>query len=176
LPLFVKAANSGSSVGVSKVRQLSELKAAVQDSFKYDSKVIVEESIKGREIECAVMGSAFPRVAETIGEIVPAEQEYYSYDAKYISDNGVSLVAPAGMDNKTQKVVLETATNAYKCLECRGLSRVDMFLTESGEIYVNEINTLPGFTSISMYPKLWELSGINYKDLITRLIESALER
>jgi len=173
-PVFIKPANMGSSVGISKVSEMSELASALKNAFQYDTKVIMEEFISGREIECAVLGNETP-AASVPGEIIPAH-DFYSYDAKYIDDKGASLQIPANLDDGTKKRIQETAIKVFKVLCCEGLSRVDFFLKDSGEIIVNEINTMPGFTKISMYPKMWEASGIGYTELITRLIELALNR
>ncbi|MDP9249622.1 MAG: D-alanine--D-alanine ligase [bacterium] len=173
LPLFVKPANMGSSVGVSKARNESELKKAVQEAFKYDTKILIEEFINGREIECAVLGNDEP-IASVPGEIM-ANQEFYSYDAKYIDEGSVAEI-PAKIDKKTAKLVRELAVRTFKALNCEGLGRVDSFLTKSGKVYVNEINTIPGFTDISMYPKLWEASGIPQSKLLDILINLAIER
>ena len=135
---------------------------------------MVEESIQGREIECAVLGNEEPK-ASVPGEIIPSH-EFYSYEAKYLDEDGARLEIPAKLDAATVKRVQELAVKTFKALNCEGMGRVDFFLTEEGTLYVNEINTIPGFTKISMYPKLWEASGIGYTDLISRLIELAIER
>jgi D-alanine-D-alanine ligase len=173
-PFFVKPANMGSSVGISKVKGEAEYANAVSEAFKYDVKIIIEEFIPGREIECGVLGNENP-IASIPGEIIPAH-EFYSYNAKYIDENGARLEIPAKLDNGCQKRIQELAIKAFNTLCCEGLSRVDFFLKENGEILINEINTIPGFTKISMYPKLWEASGIGYTELISRLIELALEK
>ena len=173
-PLFVKPANLGSSVGVSKVRTETEFKKAVKEAFQFDTKVIVEEFIEGREIECSVLGNDDP-IASVPGEII-LHDDFYSYDAKYIDENGASLEIPAKLDAKTRKLVQETAVRTFKALECEGMGRVDSFVTKDGRVVVNEINTIPGFTSISMYPKLWEASGISYSKLVDKLIQLAIER
>ncbi|MDR2922384.1 MAG: D-alanine--D-alanine ligase [Treponema sp.] len=172
-PFFVKPANMGSSVGISKVRSEAEFADAVKEAFKYDVKIIAEEFIPGREIECAVLGNDNP-AASIPGEVIPSH-EFYSYDAKYIDEHGARLEIPAKLDSGCQKRVQELAVKAFQTLCCEGLSRVDFFLKENGELLINEINTMPGFTKISMYPKLWEASGIGYTELISRLIELALE-
>lgn len=174
LPFFVKPANLGSSVGVSKVHSEKEFAAAVSDAFSYDTKILIEEFIEGREIECAVLGNDSPE-ASVAGEIVPTH-EFYSYDAKYIDENGAKLIIPVVLPGDTLKKVQELAVNAFTVLCCEGMARVDFFLTKEGKLYVNEINTIPGFTKISMYPKLWEASGVGYTDLIDRLIQLAIER
>ena len=174
LPLFVKPANAGSSVGVSKVNTESEFLAALNEAFQFDRKVLIEESIKGREIEVAVLGNENV-IASVPGEVIP-QDSFYSYKAKYIDEKGALLSAPAQLSETEIKNVQQQAVKAFKALCCEGLSRVDFFLKENGEFVLNEINTLPGFTSISMYPKLWQLSGIEYPELIDRLISLALER
>ncbi|MDR1838765.1 MAG: D-alanine--D-alanine ligase [Treponema sp.] len=171
---FIKPANMGSSVGISKVRSEDEYTAAIKDAFQYDTKIIIEEFISGREIECAVLGNEEPS-ASVPGEVIPSH-EFYSYDAKYLDENGAALKIPAQLDEKTIKRIQELAIKVFQTLCCEGLSRVDFFLKENGEIIVNEINTMPGFTKVSMYPKMWEASGISYTDLITRLIELAISR
>ena len=172
-PVFIKPANLGSSVGINKAHDENEFNAAVREAFQYDSKIIIEEFIKGREIECAVLGNEDP-IASVPGEIIPTH-EFYSYEAKYLDENGARLEIPAELDSETQQRIQNLAVQAFQTLCCSGLSRVDFFLKENGEIILNEINTMPGFTTISMYPKLWEACGIGYTDLITRLIELALE-
>jgi D-alanine-D-alanine ligase len=173
-PLFIKPANMGSSIGVSKVNNKNEYEKAINLAFDYDLKIIVEEFIKGREIECSVLGNNKPK-ASLPGEIVPVFS-FYSYEAKYLDDDGAKLEVPAKIDSETIKKIQELAIKTFQTLSCEGLGRVDFFLKEGGEVIVNEINTLPGFTKISMYPKLWEESGIAYTDLITNLIELAVER
>jgi D-alanine-D-alanine ligase len=172
-PLYVKPANMGSSVGVVKVLQPADLETAIKTALQYDIKVVLEENIVGREIECAVLGNDEP-VASTIGEI-GTDDGFYSYEKKYIDDDGAKLIIPASMDSATLQRVQQTAIAAFKVLESRGMARVDMFLSANDKIYVNEINTIPGFTAISMYPKLWQASGLSYTDLIDRLIQLAIE-
>ncbi len=174
LPCFVKPANLGSSVGVHKVTDQASFDAACADAFTYDSKVLVEEFIDGRELECAVLGNLAPK-ASVVGEIVPTH-EFYSYDAKYIDEQGAALEIPANIPESVSEHIRELSVRTFQVLECEGLGRVDCFLTPDGEVIVNEINTIPGFTKISMYPRLWEASGISYSDLINRLIELAIER
>lgn len=174
LPLFVKPANQGSSVGVSKVRDAAEFAQALALAFSFDHKVLVESAIVGREIECAVLGNEAPE-ASVCGEVV-VHDEFYSYDTKYISETGAEVVVPASIDEDAQERIRAIALRAYETLECAGLARVDVFLTAEGRIVINEINTLPGFTRISMYPKLWGASGVSYRGLITRLVELAIER
>ena len=172
-PLFVKPANMGSSVGISRVMNVDGLIPAVDLAFKYDTKVLIEEEIKGREIECSVLGNETP-IASVPGEIVTKEG-FYSYDSKYVEEDGAVLIIPADLEPETIERIQTTALRAFERLECSGMARVDMFLSDNGEIYVNEINSIPGFTRISMYPKLWEASGISYSDLIDRLISLAIE-
>lgn len=172
-PIFVKPANAGSSVGISKAHDMNELKAALDVAFKNDYKAVLEETLVGREIECAVMGNEYP-IASCIGEILPTA-EFYDYDAKYI-DNSTGLAIPADLPYEISEKVRKAAVNAYKTLGCEGCSRVDFFLADDGICYLNEINTLPGFTSISMFPKLFGQVGIGYSELIDRLIEYAEKR
>ena len=174
LPLFIKPANMGSSVGISKVHNEAEYRPAVDEAFQFDTKIIIEEFISGRELECAVLGNENP-AASVPGEVIPCH-EFYSYDAKYLDENGARLDIPAKLPEQTVKRVQELAIQTFKALCCEGLSRVDFFLRKDGELLVNEINTMPGFTKISMYPKLWEASGISYTALISKLIELAFER
>jgi len=172
--LFVKPANMGSSVGINKATDEKSFSNAIEKAFLYDTKVVVEEEIKGREIECAVIGNDDP-IASEPGEIIPLE-EFYSYTAKYINKYGADLKIPASLDNDVKKRIQDLAIKTYKILECCGMSRVDFFVTNNHDIYVNEINTIPGFTKISMYPKLWEYSGIKYSQLVDKLIELAIEK
>ncbi|KKW18231.1 MAG: D-alanine-D-alanine ligase [Parcubacteria group bacterium GW2011_GWB1_50_9] len=174
VPLFIKPANLGSSVGVHKTRTEEEFRAALRDAFTYDRKILVEEYIKGREIECSVLGNEEP-IASLPGEVIP-KHEFYSYEAKYIDEDGAALEIPAKLPEETIKRVQDLAARAFKALECEGMARVDFFLKENGDLFVNEINTIPGFTSISMYPKLWEASGVSYSELVDRLIMLAIER
>ena len=174
-PCFIKPSNAGSSVGVSKAHDKDELIKALEFAAKYDRKVLVEEFIDGREIECAVLGNDDP-IASTVGEVIPCK-EFYDYEAKYSSGDDSKVEIPARLPVDVVQKIREYAIRAFKALDCCGLSRVDFFVEKNtGMIYINEINTLPGFTSISMYPKLWEASGISYRTLIDRLIELALER
>jgi D-alanine-D-alanine ligase len=175
-PLFTKPANAGSSVGVRRVASSEELDAAVAHAFDFDDKILLEQSVSGREIECAVLGNDEP-IASIPGEIVVSHQDgFYSYDAKYLDENGAGLRIPAELTPTEQRAVQDTAVRAFLALECSGMARVDFFLGADGRPIVNEINTIPGFTAISMYPKLWEFSGIERTELVTRLVELALER
>jgi D-alanine-D-alanine ligase len=179
-PVFVKPANLGSSVGISKVHDRSELDGAIYEAAKYDRKIVIEQGVgrgkqgKAREIECSVLGNDNP-IASVPGEIVPAK-EFYDYNAKYV-DEGSRLIIPAKISRQKQKEVQQMAIGAFKAIDCSGLGRVDFLMDpKTQKIYLNEINTMPGFTSISMYPKLWEASGIKYSELIDRLIQLGLER
>ena len=176
-PLFVKPANMGSSLGVRRARNRDELEAAVEHAFEFDTKVVVERGLeRPREIECAVLGNDDPRVSEP-GEIgVSHADGFYSYDAKYIDPDGAQLIIPAALHHQERTSVQLLALRAFRALDCAGMARVDMFLTEDHEIYVNEINTIPGFTAISMYPQLWEHSGVSAVELVSELIELGVER
>jgi len=164
----------GSSVGVSKVSDLASYTRALDLAFDFDHKVLVESAIVGREIECAVLGNAHPQ-ASVCGEVI-LHDEFYSYDTKYINEQGASVAVPADLSPETNDRIRAIALQAFEVLECRGMARVDVFLTQQGEVVINEINTLPGFTNISMYPKLWAASGLGYSDLITKLLELALDQ
>jgi len=172
-PVFVKPANAGSSVGVSKAKSPEELKASIELAFRYDSKLVIEEAIVGKEVECAVMGNEDPVASDCLGEIVP-KVEFYDYDAKYF-DESTDLYIPARIPAETTRLIRETAFKAYRALECRGLTRVDFFVREDGSIILNEPNTIPGFTHISMYPKLFIASGLPYPQIIDRLLTLAME-
>jgi len=172
--MFIKPANLGSSVGISKANDNKEFKKAVKEAFKYDKKIIIEEAIEGREIECSVLGNEEP-IASLPGEIV-VDAGFYSYETKYLDKQTAKLEVPAKLPDETVKKIQECAIKTFKTLCCSGMARVDFFLRDNGEILVNEINTIPGFTKISMYPKLWEVSGIPYAELIDRLIQFAIER
>jgi D-alanine-D-alanine ligase len=173
-PLFVKPANLGSSVGISKVRSARELGAALDLAARYDRKIIVERGLDAREIECSVLGNDQP-IASVPGEIIPVN-EFYDYEAKYLK-KGSELVIPAQLGKRQTQEAQQLAVRAFRAIDCAGMARVDFLLNRpSGKLYVNEINTIPGFTPISMYPKLWEASGIPYSELIDRLVVLALER
>ncbi len=174
LPMFVKPANQGSSVGVHKIHDASEFADYIKDAFQYDNKILLEEFIDGREIECAVLGNDDPK-ASVLGEIIP-HHEFYSYEAKYIDEDGAGLQIPADLPKELTGEMQQMAIKTFKTLNCEGMARVDCFLTKDKKIYVNEINTIPGFTKISMYPKLWEASGVAYGDLIDKLLTLAIER
>jgi len=172
--VFVKPANMGSSVGVSKVRSAAEWTAALDEAFRWDRKILVEEFVEGRELECAVLGDEAPE-ASVVGEI-RANADFYSYEAKYLDENGAALDIPAKLPEDLALRARELAVRTFRVLECEALARVDMFLRSDGGLVVNEINTMPGFTRISMYPKLWEASGLPYPELVDRLIALALGR
>lgn len=174
LPLFIKPANAGSSVGVSKATNKESFERGVEEAFSFDSKILIEAAVTGREIEVAILGNEAPQ-ASVPGEIIP-KHEFYSYDAKYLDPNGADLKAPADLSPALTKTVQDLAVKAFQTIECEGMARVDFFLTNDNQFLINEINTIPGFTKISMYPRLWELSGVSYPELINRLIQLAIER
>jgi D-alanine-D-alanine ligase len=176
-PLFSKPANLGSSVGVEQVREPGALPAALARAFRFDTKALAEEMIRGREIECSVLGDEVDALASLPGEIVVRHPDgFYSYEAKYIDENGAALEIPARLDAAHVETVQRMAVAAFHALEGHGMARVDFFLREDGALLVNEVNTIPGFTAISMYPKLWEASGVKATELVTRLIDLALAR
>jgi D-alanine-D-alanine ligase len=172
-PVFVKPSNAGSSVGVSKSHNKEELKDGLEVASSYDRKILVEEFIKGKEVECAILGNESPSVS-TVGEIKPAN-EFYDFEAKYNNADSKTLI-PANVSDNVKEKIQKYAVDAFRALDCSGISRVDFFVTDTEDIILNEINTLPGFTSISMYSKLWDASGIKYKDLVEKLINLAFER
>lgn len=168
-PMFVKPSNAGSSVGVNRAKGREELKKYIEYAAQFDKKILIEEGIIGKEVECAVLGKE-EVIASCVGEIKPAE-EFYSYDAKYKNEKSRTNI-PANIPEKMANEIRKQAVRAFKCIDGKGLSRVDFFVEEgTNELYINEINTLPGFTSISMYPKLFEASGISYKELLSKLID-----
>ena len=175
-PMFTKPANAGSSVGVRKVKNAAELQDAIGFALQFDTKAVVEQGIVGREIELAVLGGE-PATVSVAGEIVVEHADgFYSYDAKYLDEKGARLEMPAKLTAAELSRAQALALRTFQVLECEGLARVDLFMTPDGNFLVNEINTLPGFTAISMYPKLWALSGVTQRDLISRLIDLALKR
>lgn len=174
IPMFVKPANAGSSVGVSRAKTEEEFFKAVDEAFAYDVKILIEEAVVGREIECAVLGNEYPE-ASILGEVTPTH-DFYSYDAKYVDSNGAILKIPADLPESVSDNVRKQSVDVFKRLECFGMTRVDFFVTKDFKVYVNEVNTIPGFTSISMYPKLWEASGISYGELIERIIELGMQK
>ena len=174
-PLFVKPTNLGSSVGITKVHEKEELEKAIDLASSYDRKILIEQGLEeAREIECSVLGNDEPRVS-VVGEVKPAG-EFYDYDSKYI-DEGTQLIVPADLPDKVSKEVQQIALRAFRAVDAAGMARVDFFVTKKeNKIYLSEINTIPGFTSVSMYPRLWQATGISYPELIDRLIQLALER
>jgi len=175
MTLFVKPLCTGSSVGIKKVKGKELLPEAIDFAFQFDTRIMIEKAIDCREIECAVLGNESP-TASILGEIIP-NHEFYSYEAKYIDPNGATMKIPAAIDGNLAGLIRKTAVQGYMALACSSLARVDFFLDKkTNEFYLNEINTLPGFTSISMYPKLWEATGLKYSDLLDKLIALALER
>jgi len=173
-PFFIKPANLGSSVGISKVHDHTELAQALEEAFAYDDKIILEQFIRGRELECALLGNDEPS-ASLVGEVLPAH-EFYSYEAKYLDEQGARLQIPADLPAELVSRTQQLAIEAFRVLNCAGMARADFFLRPDGGILINELNTIPGFTRISMYPKLWEASGLSYTKLIDRLIELAIEK
>lgn len=174
-PFFIKPANAGSSVGVHKIKSADDFAVKLKDAFQFDTKVLAEEFIQGRELECSVMGHNHAPQASLPGEIIP-QHEFYSYEAKYIDDNGALLKIPAELSKETTEKLQALAKKTFQVMGCDGLTRVDFFLKSNGDLYINEINTIPGFTKISMYPKMWEATGVSYKDLISRLIQLGFEK
>jgi D-alanine-D-alanine ligase len=176
LPFMVKSASLGSSVGVTKVKSKSEFASAVEESFRYDHELLFEKYVKGREIECAVLGNEPPK-ASLPGEIIISKNyEFYTFDAKYVDSEAVKIDVPASLPSDVVEQVRSVSVRAFQALKCEDYARVDLFYTEAGEIYVNEINTIPGFTNSSMYPMMWKERGISFADLITTLINLAMER
>ena len=176
VPFMVKSASLGSSVGVSKVKSKADFENALSESYRYDDCVLFEEFIKGREIECAILGNS-PAKASLPGEIViSSKYEFYTFDAKYVDGEAVSIEVPARLETTESEKIREVSEQAYRALGCEDFSRVDLFLTANGSIYVNEINTIPGFTNSSMFPMMWKERGISFTDLITKLAELAEER
>ncbi len=172
-PVFVKPANLGSSVGISKASNRDQLSDAIKFALKYDRKVIVEQGVNGREIEMAVLGNNYPKVS-VAGEIKP-NTEFYDYESKY-KDNSTSLIIPAEISESVETTMKDMAIRAFKILDCSGLVRSDFFVTDADEVLINEVNTMPGFTPVSMYPLLWQHTGVSYPELIDTLIELAIER
>ena len=170
-PMFIKPSNSGSSVGINKANNNKELQEYIEFASKYDNKILIEENIEGKEIECSVIGNENVK-ASCLGEIIPAEN-FYSFDAKYKNAES-KLIVPANLNKQLTEQVRKTAIKAFKAIDGKGFARVDFFVNEEkNKIYINEINTIPGFTKISMYPKLWEQSGIKYSEVLDKLINLA---
>ncbi len=173
-PCFVKPSNLGSSVGISKVYDREGLAVAITDALRYDRRVLIERHLTGREVECSVLGNEEPS-ASVLGEVIPCN-DFYDYKAKYLDDSS-ELVIPAKVSPEMEEKIKKMAIKTFLALDCAGLGRVDFFVDdEKGQVWVNEINTLPGFTSISMYPKLWEASGVSFEELIAELINLAIKR
>lgn len=173
-PVFVKPCHLGSSVGVAKVKAKEELQGALHEAFKYDSAVIIQQGIEGMEIECAVLGNETVE-ASSLAQIIPS-LEFYSYEAKYLEPQGAEFLIPASLERDVTKKVQEMARTAYRVLGCSGMARIDFFVEKTGKIWINEPNPIPGFTPISMYPRLWAHSGLPYPKLLDRLITLALEK
>ncbi|MCH9630658.1 MAG: D-alanine--D-alanine ligase A [Chlamydiia bacterium] len=173
-PVFIKPSNSGSSLGINRAKNREELALYVKEAFCYDHKIVVEEAIDAREFECSVMGYKDP-IVSLPGEVIPSH-DFYSYEAKYLDCDGAKFKVPAELDQDMIEGIQEAALKAYKALCCSGMARVDFLITSKGEIYLNEVNTVPGFTKISLFPRLWELSHISYSGVLTKLIEYGLER
>lgn len=176
LPFMVKSASLGSSVGVSKVKDEATFHQAVEEAFRYDNSLLVEEFITGREVECAILGNHRPE-ASYPGEIVISKNyDFYTFDAKYVDPEAVRIDVPAAMDAATAEKIRDISVKAYQALQCEDFSRVDLFLTADGKIYINEINTIPGFTNSSMYPMMWKERGVDFTPLISKLLDLAEER
>jgi D-alanine-D-alanine ligase len=173
-PCFVKPANGGSSVGVTKVRSREDVPGAFAAAFGYDDKAVIEEAVAGQEVECSVLGNERPE-ASVVGEIEP-DREFYDYDSKYSPESRTKLHIPARLSGGTAEAVREMAVRMFQVMGCEGYARVDFFVRGGREVIANEVNTIPGFTSISMYPKLWEASGLPYGELLTRILELAFAR
>ncbi len=174
-PVFVKPANLGSSVGISKVAETPQLQAALHRAFEYDEKVVVERGVDAREIECSVLGNQTAE-ASVLGEVCP-RQDFYSYEAKYVDAEGASFLIPAPLPAERTDEIRRMAITAFHTIECEGMARVDFFLERASQrVFINELNTIPGFTAISQYPKLWEASGLSFTALLDRLVELAIER
>lgn len=174
MPVFIKPANLGSSVGVYKVSDKAEYDEKIRQALGYDHKVLIERLIIGKEVECSVLGNEEPK-ASLPGEII-TNTDFYDFESKYVDSNASRTQIPASITEEQIDVVRETAVKAYQTMSCQGLARVDFFVTKDGEVMINEINTLPGFTNISMYPKMWEASGIGYSELLSLLIELAITK
>lgn len=176
LPFMVKSASLGSSVGVSKVKDEESFKKAIEEAFRYDDSLLIEEFIIGREIECAILGNNPPEASYPGEIVINKKYEFYTFDAKYVDPEAVKINVPADLDKKIAEKIRVICTKAYQALHCEDFSRVDLFLTEDGSIYINEINTIPGFTNSSMYPMMWKERGVSFTDLITKLLDLASER
>lgn len=175
-PFMVKSASLGSSVGVSKVKNETEFKKAIEESFRYDDSILMEEFINGREIECAVLGNNPPEASYPGEIVINSKYDFYTFDAKYVDPDAVRIEVPANLDKKIAEKVRDVCIKAYKALCCEDFARVDLFLTEQGKIYINEINSIPGFTNSSMFPMMWKERGLGFTELISRLLDLAQER
>lgn len=176
LPFMVKSASLGSSVGVSKVKDEATFNKAVEEAFRYDDSLLMEEFITGREIECAILGNNPPEASYPGEIVISSKYEFYTFDAKYVDPDAVRIDVPADLNKKIAEKIREVSVKAYQALHCEDFSRVDLFLTEEGNIYINEINTIPGFTNSSMFPMMWKERGIGFTDLISKLLDLAEER
>ncbi len=175
-PFMVKSASLGSSVGISKVKNGAEFEKAVEESFRYDDSILIEEYVTGREIECAILGNSPPQASHPGEIVVDSKYDFYTFDAKYVDPDAVRIDVPAKIDNKIAEKVRDICVRAYKTLAGEDFARVDLFLTKEGKIYINEINTIPGFTNSSMFPMMWSERGIGFTELITQLLDLAQER
>lgn len=176
LPFMVKAASLGSSVGITKVKTKADFSGAVEESFRYDNELLFERYVKGREIECAILGNT-PPVASLPGEIIISKDyEFYTFDAKYVDGKAVTIKVPADLPPAARDKIRELSVRAFQALKCSDYARVDLFLADSGEVFVNEINSIPGFTNSSMYPMMWKERGISFQELITKLVTLAMDR
>lgn len=173
-PVFIKPANLGSSVGVYKVSNTDEYRKKLSEALTYDHKILIEKEIRGKEVECSVLGNDQPK-SSIPGEVITST-EFYDFESKYVDAAASRTQIPADISDEESRMVREIALKAYQCLGCQGLARVDFFIIESGEVMINEINTMPGFTNISMYPKMWEATGIPYQELLSLLIELAMNK
>lgn len=176
LPFMVKAASLGSSIGISKVKLKDEFIPALESAFRYDTQVLLEQFIEGRELECAVLFNNPPKASLPGEVVVNKNYDFYTFEAKYVDPNAVTIQVPAILPAKISKLIRELSVKAFQALQCEDYARVDLFLTKNGSVYINEINTIPGFTDSSMFPMLWKQQGISFENLITKLIEIALEK
>ena len=176
MPFMVKSASLGSSVGVNKVKNETDFNKAVDDSFRYDDSILMEEFVKGREIECAILGNNPPEASYPGEIVINSKYDFYTFDAKYVDPEAVQINVPAKLEAKVAEKVRDICLKAFKTLRCEDFARVDLFLTEQGKIYINEINTIPGFTNSSMFPMMWNERGTGFAELISRLLDLAFER
>jgi D-alanine-D-alanine ligase len=176
LPFMVKSSSLGSSVGITKVKSKAAFAGAVAESFRYDNELLFERYVNGREIECAILGNSPPQASLPGEIIISKEYEFYTFDAKYVDGKAVTIQVPANLPKNDREKIRDLSVRAFQVLKCSDYARVDLFLADSGEIYVNEINSIPGFTNSSMYPMMWKERGVSFQDLITKLISLALER